>query len=245
MVQWFRTSQVIVLSMLLGTLLVSGWATPAAALQERSRLAFDVFLDGSRIGSHNISFRRESPDSMAVEIDIDLEVKFGPFTVFDYEHSNRTEWKNGQLWRMRSVTDDNGDHHEVAADRTRGELQVNASGIEAYTASPHILPTTYWMASTVGQSQLINSQTGERIDIVVREVGREKVPAPGGLIAATRYEMTGDLDINLWYDDNGILVGLAFRARGSDVTYRLTDRTDELLVAAPMRNLLARTPGQF
>jgi len=57
--------------------------------------------------------------------------------------------------------------------------------------------------------------------------------------------MTGDLDINLWYDDNGILVGLAFRARGSDVTYRLTDRTDELLVAAPMRNLLARTPGQF
>ncbi|MEL0144514.1 MAG: DUF6134 family protein, partial [Alphaproteobacteria bacterium] len=77
------------------------------------------------------------------------------------------------------------------------------------------------------------------------EVGREDISAPGGLVPTKRYKMTGDLEIDLWYDDNGILAGLAFRARGSDVTYRLTERTDELLVAASMSNLIARHSGRF
>ncbi len=237
-----RLTHIILLGLVLGALLM---ATPAAAVQERARLSFDVFRDGSRSGSHSISFLRESPESMAVEIDINLEVKFGPFTVFNYSHCNTTEWKNGRLWRMQSVTDDNGDYHEVNAKNMGELLQVSASGIETYSIGPNILPTTYWMASTVMQSELINSQTGERIDIKVREVGREDISAPGGLVPAKRYKMTGDLEIDLWYDDNGILAGLAFRARGSDVTYRLTERTDELLVAASMSNLIARHSGRF
>jgi len=238
----FRLSNIILLGLILSPLLM---ATPVAALQERARLSFDVFRDGSRIGSHSISFLRESPESMSVEIDINLEVKFGPFTVFDFSHRNTTEWKNGHLWRMQSVTNDNGDYHEVNAKNTGELLQVSGSGIDTYSIGPNILPTTYWMASTVMQSELINSQTGERIDIKVREVGREDISAPGGLVPAKRYKMTGDLEIDLWYDDNGILAGLAFRARGSDVTYRLTERTDELLVAASMSNLIARHSGRF
>ena len=34
----------------------------------------------------------------------------------------------------------------------------------------------------------------------------------------------GDLEIDLWYDDTGVLVGLAFETRGSQVTYRLVER---------------------
>lgn len=227
-------------ALLCALLLYVASAGPAIAAQERSRLAFDVYLDDSRVGSHSISFERIAEDRMDVEIAIDLEVKFGPFTVFDYRHRNSTEWHNGRLHRMESRTDDNGDRFDVAVDRSAGELLVNATGLDPYTTRPDILPTTYWMASTVAQSQLINTQSGEQIDVEVREIGREDVPGPAGPIPATRYGMSGDLDIDLWYDDDGILVSLAFRARGYDVTYQLAERTDRLPVASALNNLIAR-----
>ena len=46
-----------------------------------------------------------------------------------------------------------------------------------------------------------------------------------GPIPATRYRMDGDLEMELWYDDSDTLVRLAFVARGSEVTYRLTERS--------------------
>lgn len=203
-------------------------------------LKFEVALDDKPIGEHSLTFNRTPDQALEIGIAIDLEVKFGPFTVFDYTHRNASLWQDGVLHRMRSETDDNGERHNVAIDLTVSALQVVTDSIEDYTGARGLMPTTYWMVSTVAQDRLINSQTGEILEIEVREVGPETVPGPNGPIAATRYRMIGDLEIELWYDDTGILVSLAFEARGSEVTYRLIERNGLLPVAATMPNMTAR-----
>lgn len=203
-------------------------------------LKFEVALDDKPIGEHTLTFNRTPDAALEIGIAIDLAVKFGPFTVFDYTHRNASIWRDGVLQRMRSTTDDNGERHDVAIDLTIEQLQVVTDSVESYTAARNLMPTTYWMVSTVTQNRLINSQTGEMLEVSVQEVGRETVPGPDGPIAATRYRMDGDLEIELWYDDAGILVSLAFDARGSDVTYRLIERNGLLPVAAVMPNLTAR-----
>lgn len=223
------------------TLTVLGFSPNAAASENTSGLLkFEVALDDKPIGQHTLTFNRTTDQALEIGIAVDLKVKFGPFTVFDYTHRNASLWQDGVLQRMRSETDDNGERHDVAIELTAGQLQVVNDSIERYTAARSLLPTTYWMVSTVAQDRLINSQTGKILDVEVLEVGRENVPGPDGPIAATRYRMTGDLKIELWYDDAGILVGLAFQAKGSAVTYRLIERNGLLPVAATMPNLTAR-----
>lgn len=215
--------------------------TPVAAAENAAGLLkFEVALDDKPIGEHLLTFNRTPQQALEIGIAIDLEVKFGPFTVFDYTHRNASVWQDGVLQRMRSETDDNGERHDVAIEFTADQLQVVTDSVASYTAARSMLPTTYWMVSTVAQDRLINSQTGEILEVEVREIGREDVPGPDGPIAATRYRMIGDLEIELWYDDSGILVGLAFDARGSEVTYRLIERNGLLPVAAAMPNLTAR-----
>jgi hypothetical protein len=203
-------------------------------------LKFEVALDDQPIGEHSLTFSRGADGSLETRIAIDLAVKFGPFTVFDYTHRNASLWQDGVLQRMRSQTDDNGDRHDVTIELVGDQLRIVNDSAPDYTAPRNMLPTTYWMASTVTQDRLINSQTGEMLEVDIQEVGRETVPGPDGPIEATRYRMVGDLEIELWYDDAGILVALAFEARGSDVTYRLIARDGLLPVAAAMPNLMAR-----
>lgn len=203
-------------------------------------LKFEVALDDKPIGEHSLTFNRSADGALETRIAIDLAVKFGPFTVFDYTHRNASLWQDGVLQRMRSQTDDNGERHDVSIDLVGDQLRIVNNSAPPFTVPRNMLPTTYWMASTVSQDRLLNSQTGELLEVDVQEVGREIVPGPEGPIAATRYRMVGDLEIELWYDDTGILVGLAFEARGSDVTYRLIARDGLLPVASAMPNLEAR-----
>lgn len=203
-------------------------------------LKFEVALDDKPIGEHSLTFNRSADGALETRIAIDLAVKFGPFTVFDYTHRNASLWQDGVLQRMRSQTDDNGERHDVSIDLVGDHLRIVNNSAPQFTVPRNMLPTTYWMASTVSQDRLLNSQTGELLEVDVQEVGRETVPGPDGPIAATRYRMVGDLEIELWYDDTGILVGLAFEARGSDVTYRLIARDGLLPVASAMPNLVAR-----
>ena len=232
---------------ILGVLSVAACLASAASASatapespNHGRLAFDVALDGKPIGQHRLEFESRSDGELAVRIAIDLEVKFGPFTVFDYVHRNETLWRDGLLKQMQSETIDDGDRHTVKASGDGEKIQVTVDSGVPYQAGRGTLPTTYWMASTVAQNQLINSQTGELLEVTVTEVGEEEVPSPDGPIMATRYHMEGDLEIDLWYDTAGILVGLAFEARGSDVTYRLVERINPLPIAQAMPHLTAR-----
>lgn len=191
---------------------------------QESTLRFEVMLDGRPIGGHALTFDPQPDGSLKVAIDIDLDIRFGPFTVFAYNHRNRTLWRAGKLLSLQSETNDNGTEYRIRATAGSQGLQIHANDEAPFTISASTLPSTYWMATTIQQNQLINTQTGELLEISVRKVGREQVTGPSGLFEATHFRMEGDLEIDLWYDDTGVLVGLAFETRGSQVTYRLVER---------------------
>jgi hypothetical protein len=69
---------------------------------------------------------------------------------------------------------------------------------------------------------LIGVEQGERMVVAAEEIGREVVPARGGEVSATHLVVSGELERELWYDDDGILVHLRLIARdGSNIVYVL------------------------
>lgn len=193
---------------------------PGADGSEVERYVFEVFRDGARIGEHRATVTRHD-DRIKVDIAIDFEVKLAFITVYRYSHRNREIWRDGELRSFRSETDNNGEALTVEGERVDGGMRLVANGEERVL--PAWMPTTYWHPATIRQDRLVDTQDGDLLEIAVTEVGRETVQAGDTSVPATRYEMRGDLDITLWYDDADRWVKLAFDYKGASFDYVLKD----------------------
>ena len=192
-------------------------------------LGFDVFRSGDHIGSHTIRFDRDG-DAVSVAIDIELAVTVLFVTVFRYAHTNRETWQGGRLERIRTRTDNNGEALCVDGERQGDRLKVEASA-GRYELPPDVIPTSYWNYGTVDRSRLLNSQKGTPMDVRVAAGAVETVPGDGGVIEARRYAMSGDLELDLWYDGTDRLARIRFTPRTDSTPIDYVRRAD---AAVPM-----------
>ena len=204
----------------------------AEQAERTGTLRFDVKRGGSKIGTHQVTFRRAG-ERLTVKVDIDLSVGIGPIKFFRYTHDNTTTWDNGRVVAMKTRTNDDGDAYRVDAKRLDdGRLQVRTKD-GTKTVAGTILPSTYWIAATIEADKLLNTQKGTVEDITVEEDGLDTVETSEGPVQAQRYVIHGALDTHIWYRDMGRWVGLAFDARGERVTYHLTRHTGYLPTEPP------------
>ena len=198
-------------------------AGPAMSMQPYDgRLAFEVLRGDKPIGTHTLTFR-EVGDETHVEIDVNLVVKIGFLTVFRYDHKNREVWRNGKLVSVTTDTDDNGKPFEVRAANTGDGFHVKTLKEQSVLPTT-VIPTSYWNPSILKNLSWFDTQRGILLDVdlIPGEVESVKL-ANGQSIEAQRYEVTGDLNITVWYTPEGEWVKLAFPARGADIEYVLTE----------------------
>jgi len=211
-----------------GAALLVAPAWPARA-DRRQDLAFDVLRGGNPIGSHRIGFRNEGED-LVVDVSIELEVTFLFVTAYRYSHRNRESWRDGRLRHIRTATDDNGRSFslegrgtgpglriKVAHDGSQGDAvgEGDAGGEDGSAAAvlpPGLLPSSFWHAELVHQDRLLNTQDGRVMQVRFEHGGRERIPGDGGTILARRYACRGDLELDLWRDEEDRLARLQFRA---------------------------------
>ncbi|MEM7168777.1 MAG: DUF6134 family protein [Pseudomonadota bacterium] len=209
----------------LSLLAATFWLTlsSTAAFAEDARvLAFEVFRDDAPIGYHSLTFT-EMDGETSVEIDIALDVTFAFINLYSYRHKNREVWRDGKLVKIDTQTDDNGDSFQVS-----GQAREDGFWIEGtsgnYLAPADIYPTSYWQPGTMSKRQLLDSQSGRLIEVGVEARGPEKIDILGQNSAAERFDVSGDLDLSIWYGPAGEWAGLQFEARGADITYRRIDK---------------------
>ncbi len=192
-----------------------------ARIPADNRLEFKVKRNGQQIGEHVIAFDR-SGDALQVEISIDLKVKLAFVTVYNYEHSSKEVWRDGQLVSIRTTTDDNGDEQFVRADRQDSEIVVDSSSGERAIDTP-VLPTSYWHKDMLGAARWLNTQNGEVVSSSIEELGIDTIEVAGETVEAERYRLRGDIDADLWYSQ-GEWVKLQFEAEdGSLIDYVRTN----------------------
>ncbi len=192
-------------------------APPLSAGEAAAMLGFWVKRDGDRIGSHSVSLRRVG-DETQVEIALELKIGLGFITLFRYEHENREVWRDGRLLSLDARTHDDGEDTWVRARAGDAGLHVEGSA-GSYLAPADTLPTSYWNKAMVGQTRLLDTQSGRLIEVEVKPAGRESIVVGDRAIDAQRYEISGDLRASLWYDSEDTWTGLAFTARGSGIDY--------------------------
>lgn len=187
-------------------------------------IRFDVRRGGEPIGTHTVQFQR-SGDDLIVDVEILLEVRVAFVTVYRYRHTNREIWRQGRLISVDARTDDDGEALFVRASAGNGGLRVE-SGEGVVTAPADTLSTSYWNRETVRQSRLIDTQYGRVASVTSTPIGARSVDTPSGVVRAECWRVTGDLELDVCYADDGAWVGLDFQARGSQITYARTHLTE-------------------
>ena len=207
---------------------VAGTVTPSLVFPARAHHPvnrnFTVVRDGSQIGTHSISMSK-SGDETIVDVEAALAVKIAFITIFRLEHRNRETWRGGRLVKIDTKTNDNGKDFKVDGTANGAGFDLVVNGKSTAIPKP-IIPTSYWNPATVDQTLLLNSVNGELLKVGINPILSETVKTWAGPVSAEKYEMRGDLDLDLWYDAGKHIVRLAFESRGSIIAYDLTSGTN-------------------
>ena len=181
-------------------------------------ILFDVFRAGDKVGFHRVAFKADGL-RLTVRSSFQLKIDFLFLTAFRFHYQSTAEWRGGILDKLDARVDDDGDQSRILATRAESTMRINHAGGRFETAAP-LFPTNHWNPRVLGERRVLNTLNGYVNEVRIVPRGRETVPTERGLVPATRYAYTGDLDNEVWYDDVGRWVKMRFKGRdGSTIDY--------------------------
>lgn len=197
------------------------WVLPSqAAVPAGGRLDFTVMRNGEEVGRHELVFRKYG-DKLDIDIATRVAVKVLFVTAYRFEHDGHETWQNGELVRLTSVTNDDGTHHTLDVRANGHGLDVVGDGSKS-NADAAIIPASLWNEGILAGGKILNTLDGRKMAIDVREIGKETVEVRGEPVSARHFAVTGELERELWFDSNDVLVKVRFKGKdGSDIDYLL------------------------
>lgn len=186
------------------TALLTCIALPASgnAAADTKEWRFRVYLDDREVGYHHFHLTQSGAGSRLVS-KAELEVTFLKIPFFTYRHENVENWSGECLQSITSVTDENGELYRVNGNARDDGFRVTSPDGE--TVLPDCISTfAYWNKSFLQHTNLLNTQTGEYIDVRVDYLGEQSIRTGSTSRPAHQYRLvTDDLELELWYSQEG------------------------------------------
>lgn len=190
---------------LLGAILVvAGQLLSSQAIQaQEDRWVFRVLLDDKEIGFHEFRVQGH-PSARQVEINAEFDVKILFFNAYSYDHRNTEHWDGDCLAGIEAFTNDNGDEFKVSGELSNEGFVVNTHQDSARIRSNCVQSFAYWNPAILESERLLNSQTGEIIDVSIVEEGSDTLDIGPHPVPAQKYTIRMEEGpIKLWYTPGG------------------------------------------
>ena len=208
--------------MFLLCLVFAASSSAIAMVDEPRSWNFAVHLDDSRIGYHRFDVL-PADGGVKVVSEARFDVKFLFFNAFQYRHSNRESWDGRCLERIESETRQNDREFAVLGERKDDGFFID-TGERAEELDSCVMTFAYWNPEFLGQSRLLNPQSGEYVSVNVEPLGKQEVVVRGNTVVAAAYRVTArDTNLTVWYSDDNEWLGLESVAKGGRIIrYELT-----------------------
>ena len=194
----------------------------ALAKSEAQSWDFEVLLDGSKIGYHRFELVNEGEQRrLHSEAKFDVRILF--FNAFRYRHSNTEVWSDGCLQSIEARTQSNDKDQSIFGRRDADQFLVD-DGEQVNALQSCVMTFAYWNPEFLQQPRLLNPQSGEYLDVEVKEVGSQPIVIRGEQVPASVYRVTArNMELTLWYSQNEEWLALESVAKGGRIIrYELT-----------------------
>ncbi len=168
---------------------------------------FQVYVDDKPVGVHEYRLKQQGEQQLLSSA-ADFEYKLMFVTLYNYQHRNQEVWQDGCLSRIDSSTDANGKDYALTGEKSSDGFRL--TGKQGSSVLPGcVMSFAYWDPQFLQASQLLNSQNGEYLEVVVSEPATDSLRVQGQEIVARRYQLTAKkLELELWYSEQGAWLGL-------------------------------------
>jgi hypothetical protein len=187
-----------------------------AAFPQPGKLTYAVVRDGNKIGSQIVEFQRNG-DQLLVLTSVKIEVSLLGITIYRFVHRSEEEWKGGELARLTSNTDDDGNKRVVDLKLVDGKLKGNYNG-QAKEFPLGMIPASFWHPDSMKQTKLLDQVKARNRQITVKDLGTETITVQGKKIEARHFSVSGQIKREVWYGPEGRLEKLQFEGKdGSEI----------------------------
>ena len=183
---------------------------------------FRVYLDDKEIGSHTFSVQKTT-DQIEVTSSARFDVKVLFINAYQYRHEAKEIWRDDCLTDLSARTDDNGTQLSVKAVQSTVGLNVSTEK-KKFNLSGCVMSFAYWNPLMLQQTRLLNSQTGEYEQVIIKPMSATTLQISGKAQVAQHYRLTGKkLQIDLWYAPDGTWLALeSMTEQGARLRYVLS-----------------------
>lgn len=202
------------LAPILAALLLFPPAAAAGWLDGRppeGRIDYAISRGGSPVGAQSVEFVHNG-NGLLVRTRTEIAVTFLSMTIYRFEHDAAETWENGRLSSFVSRTDDDGKDRavELAAE---GDRLVGLYNGKSADVPGDIIPASLWHPRTVESTLLMDPIKGRARAVQVADLGEDEIVVNGAAVAARHYAITGEIEREVWYDPEGKLVQVSFKAK--------------------------------
>ena len=187
-----------------------------------NRIEFDIYRNNKHIGKHVFSFKK-SGEELAVESEIDFEIKKFGLVFYSYNVRGTEIYKDGKLTKFNSRTDQNGKKKYVNMLLENGEYTIDGSSYQGKVPVDYLIGT-WWNHSIVKAPAQISAVSGRIIKQKVTFLGKETIKFGDKSydtlhfnFSSTDSKLTKDKKLNtdVWYDEKTLnWVKAAFKKKG-------------------------------
>lgn len=184
-----------------------------------STASYKIARNQKSIGRHTVSFTKPGNDTLNVSINSNLKVTLLGIPVYRFKYSAQEKWSERELQSVTATTTEKGTSKTVSMQRD-GDLMrlINGAGEVSNEILEH--SSNHWNPAVLQSSRIFNTLSGKPNQVTISEIGREILQINNQPTPATHYQYTGELNVDVWYDDQRRWVKLAFKADdGSAIVY--------------------------
>ena len=196
--------------------------------KDLNRIEFDIYRNNQHIGTHIFSFKK-SEKQLAVESEINFEIKKLGIVLYRYNVKGTEVYKDGELIKFNSKTNQNGKEKYVNVNIENGEQIIDGSSYKGKAPVDYLLGT-WWNHSIVKAKAQISAVSGRIIKQKVTFLGKETIKFGDKIYNTLHYNFSSTdkklakdkkLNTDVWYDENNLnWIKASFNKRGKWV-YKL------------------------
>ena len=207
-------------------LLFASFSTSAIAhvqhYEDLNRIEFDIYRNNKHIGTHIFSFEKLE-GQLAVESEINFEIKKLGITFYSYHVKGTEIYKAGKLIKFNSKTNQNDKHKYVNLKLKDGEYTIDGSSYKGKVPVDYVLGT-WWNHSIVEAKAQISAVSGRIIKQKVTFLGKETIKFGDKSYNTLHYNFSSTdkklkkdkkLNTDVWYDEKTLnWVKASFNKKG-------------------------------
>jgi len=186
------------------------------------RIEFDIYRNNQKIGQHIFSFKKEN-DKLAVESEINFEIKKFGIVLYKYNVKGTEIYKNDTLVKFNSKTNSNGKAKYVNLELLKKEFIIDGSSFKGKTSTDFFIGT-WWNHGIVKSKAQISAVSGRIILQKVTFIGKETIKINGKSYETLHFNFSSTdealskdkkLNTDIWYEEKTLnWVKASFNKKG-------------------------------